>query len=695
MYRRAALSSKKMPIMPISTLRIPRRFIPLIFVFAVLVLLMPRTAKFNYDYKKGSPWPYETLISQFDFPILKTEEQIQEEREQAGSLVIPYYKYSAEVTTSVIKNIQGLDLGVFNYMRPAVVTRLSAIYSRGVISDAHLRGGHGSAQLSENLICIQRDKRASTHPRSEVYKVSDAKDQLVSALASSYPSVNVDSLLRRSGVYNGIIPNLVYDESLTNLTHVESDDYISPTLGYVKAEEKIVSNGEIVTAEIAQVLDSYRAEYNNVFGYGGPRILLLLGNVLIALVLVALLYFCILFAKPSVFETGHRYFYLLFLFLLSSVITFVMERVAPTLLYLIPYPVAALYLQAFFRNRVVMPFYFVLLLPVLIFCGNGMELFVMYLTAGLVTIYTFASLNKGWLQFLNAGIIFGVELAVFLGFRLIDAGSTSLWWLQLLQIFVGALLTVALYPLVYLFEKMFNLVSITRLIEMADTNNPLLQELSAKAPGTFQHCLQVMNMVEAVGRATDANVPLLRCGALYHDLGKMQNPLCFIENETSSPGAGRYHEGKTPRESAQDIIRHVDDGLAIADEHRLPSEIKAFIRSHHGTTAASYFLNQYLNEGGDPDDVADFYYHGVKPATKEEVILMICDSIEAASRTLKDFSPESFDRFVESIVSGKEKAGQFEDADITLHEMNVIKSMLKTYMQQIYHGRVAYPKRKR
>ena len=437
MYRRAALSSKKMPIMPISTLRIPRKFIPLIFVFAVLVLLMPRTAKFNYDYKKGSPWPYETLISQFDFPILKTEEQIQAEREQAGSLVIPYYRYSAEVTTSVIKNIQGLDLGVFNYMRPAVVTRLSAIYSRGVISDAHLRGGHGSAQLSENLICIQRDKRASTHPRSEVYRVSDAKDQLVSALASSYPSVNVDSLLRRSGVYNGIIPNLVYDESLTNLTHVESDDYISPTLGYVKAEEKIVSNGEIVTAEIAQVLDSYRAEYNNVFGYGGPRILLLLGNVLIALVLVALLY----------------------LFLLSSVITFVMERVAPTLLYLIPYPVAALYLQAFFRNRVVMPFYFVLLLPVLIFCGNGMELFVMYLTAGLVTIYTFASLNKGWLQFLNAGIIFGVELAVFLGFRLIDAGSTSLWWLQLLQIFVGALLTVALYPLVYLFEKMFNLVS--------------------------------------------------------------------------------------------------------------------------------------------------------------------------------------------------------------------------------------------
>jgi len=656
---------------------------------------MPRTAKFNYDYKKGSPWPYETLISQFDFPILKTEEQMQEEREQAGALVIPYYKYSAEVTTSVIKNVQGLDMGAYNFMRPAVVTRLSAIYSKGVISDAPVRAGHGSAQLSENLICVQRDKRASTHPRSEVYRVSDAKDQLVSTLASSYPSVNLDSLFRRSGVYNGIIPNLIYDATLTNLTHVESDDYISPTLGYVKADEKIVSNGEIVTAEIAQVLDSYKEEYNNVFGYGGPRVLLFIGNILIALVLVALLYFCLLYASPTIFDNGKRYFYLLFLYLLAMVITFLLERLAPGVLYLVPYPVLALYLQAFFRNRVVMPVYIILLLPLLIFCGNGTELFVMYLTAGMVTIHTFDSLNKGWLQFLNAAIIFGVEAALFLGFRLIDAGNTSVWWLQLLQVFVGAMLTVALYPLVYLFEKMFNLVSITRLIEMADTNNPLLQELSAKAPGTFQHCLQVMNMVDAVGRAVDANVPLLRCGALFHDLGKMQNPLCFIENETSSPGAAKYHEGKTPKESAQDIIRHVDDGLAIADEHRMPNEIKAFIRSHHGTTAASYFLNQYLNAGGDPEDVEDFYYHGVKPATKEEVILMICDSIEAASRTLKDFSPESFDKFVENIVAGKEKAGQFEDADITLHEMNVIKSMLKTYMQQIYHGRVAYPKRKR
>ena len=655
---------------------------------------MPRTAKFNYDYKKGTPWPYETLVSQFDFPILKTSEQIQAERDQAGTIVIPYYRYSEEVTSASVRSVQSMDLGNLNSIRPAVVTRLGEIYSKGVISDGKVKLEQGSAEVSENLIYIQRNKRAVQYPRSEVYKVSDARNELVAQLARNYPSVNLDSLFRRTGVYEAIVPNLLYDKTMTELTHARSDDYVSPTLGYVKAEEKIVSKGEIVTAEVAQILDSYKEEYNKVFGYDGPRFLLILGNVLLSLALVTILYFALFYANRRVFEERNRYYYLLTVFLLVTVVTFLMERLAPGLLYVVPYPVFALYLLAFFRKKLVFPVYMVSLLPLLIFCGNGMELFVMFLAAGAVSIETFGSLSKGWKQFINAAIIFGVELVVFLGFRLIDAGSTSLWWVNLIQIFVGAMATVALYPLIYLFERLFNLVSVTRLIELADTNNPLLQELQSKAPGTFQHCLQVMNLVDAVGHATDADVPLLRAAALYHDIGKMQNPLCFVENASSNPDAPKYHAGKTPQESARDIIRHVDDGLAIADVYRLPESIKSFIRTHHGTSSTAYFLNQYLNNGGDPEKVSDFYYHGQKPTTKEEVILMVCDSIEAASRTLRDFSAESCDRFVEGIVAGKEKAGQFEDADITLHDMNLMKNMLKTYLQQIYHARVAYPKRK-
>ena len=682
--------------MRISTPKIPRRFLPLVIVFAVLVLLMPRTAKFNYDYKKGTPWPYETLVSEFDFPILKTADQMEAERESAGSIVIPYYRYSEEVTSSVVKNVQSLDLGKHNSLRPAIVNRLSEIYARGVISDSRVKLDLDyRAEVSDNLIYIQKNKRATRYPRSEVYKVSDAKDQLVAVMAKSYPSVNLDSLFRRASVYTVIVPNLLYDQSMTELAHTGSSDYISPTLGYVRAEEKIVSKGEIVTAEVAQILDSYKEEYNKVYGYGAPRVLLYLGNILLALALVVVLYFCIYYTNRGVFEDKNRYYYLLMVFVLVVVITFLLERAAPGGLYMMPFPVFALYLLAFFRKRLVLPVYMVCLLPLLIFCGNGMELFVMYLVAGTVALETFGYLSTGWKQFVNAAIIFGVEMVVYAGFRLIDAGSLSLWWVNGLRIFVGAIATVALYPLVYLFERIFNLVSVTRLEEMADTHNPLLQELSAKAPGTFQHCLQVMNMVDAVGRATDADVPLLRAAALYHDLGKMQNPLCFVENESSSPSAEKYHEGKSAKESAQDIIRHVDDGLAIATEHRLPDQIKAFIRSHHGTTSTAYFLNKYLNEGGNPEDTSAFYYHGQKPVTKEQVILMVCDSIEAASRTMKEFTPEACDRFVENIVAGKENQGQFEDADITLHDLNLMKSMLKTYLLQIFHGRVSYPKRKR
>ena len=656
---------------------------------------MPRTAKFNYSYKKGTPWPYETLISQFDFPILKTEEQIQEEREEAGTIVIPFYRYSEEVTSAVVKNAQSLDLGGFNNLRPSVVTRLGDIYAKGVISDAKVKLDQGSAEVSENLIYIQRNKRAVQYPRTEVYKVSEARDQLVALLAKTYPSVNLDSLFRRTGVYEVIVPNLQYDKTMTELTHAESADYVSPTLGYVKADEKIVSKGEIVTGEVAQILDSYRKEYNQVFGYAGPRVLLYLGNILLALALVVIVYLILHFTSPGVFAKSNQYYYILTVFLLAAIITFVVERIAPSLMYLVPFPVFALFLLAFFRKKQVLPMYMAMMLPLLIFCGNGMELYVMFLTAGVVTIETFGYFSKGWRQFLNAAIIFVVEVLVYLGFRFIDVGSTAAWWVDLALIFVGSMATVALYPLIYLFEKIFNLVSVTRLIELADTSNPLLQELAAKAPGTFQHCLQVMNLVDAVGRATDADVPLLRAAALYHDLGKMQNPLCFVENESTAPGASKYHEGKTPKESAADIIRHVDDGLAIAEEHRLPDVLKDFIRTHHGTSNTAYFMNKYLNAGGDPSDVSAFYYHGQKPTTKEQVILMVCDSIEAASRTLKEFTPQAYDRFVEGIVKGKEDAGQLEDADITLHDLNLMKRMLKTYLQQIFHSRVAYPKRNR
>lgn len=678
--------------MQISTPKIPRRLLPLAIVFAILVLFMPRTAKFNYDYRKGSPWPYETLVPQFDFPILKTEEQLMEELDRVDGGTVPYYRYSDEVVNNSVKAIQGLDLGKYARLRPAIASGMADIYAKGVISDAKEKLDRGYGNLTDEVIYIQRNKRAAEYPRTEVYKVSDAKNQLLADVSRAYPDVNLDSLFKRSGVYDLIVPNLVFDRSMTELSHAESAAYVSPTSGYWSAEQKIVSKGDIVTPEIAQILDSYKAEYNKVYGYEGPRILLWLGDILIALALVVILYFCIYFTHRELFAKPKRYYYLLTVFTLAAVVSFLVERIAPSLVYVVPFAITVLYLQAFFPKRVVLPVYLVSLLPLLIFSGNGVELFFMFLCAGVVSMNTFKQFNRGWKQFLNALIIFGVEVVVFAGFRLIDAGR-SLMWVNVLQLFGGAMLTVAFYPLIYVFERIFNLVSTTRLEELADTNSKLLRELNAKAPGTFQHSLQVMNMVDEAGHSVHANVPLLRAAALYHDIGKMRNPLCFIENSSRTPGSPNYHDGKSPRESARDIIAHVKDGLEIAKANNLPNEISDFILTHHGTSFTASFYNQYLNEGGDPNDVADFFYQGRKPRTKEEVILMICDSVEAASRTLKEYTPTSFDKFVEDMVAAKDRSGQFEHAEITIREMNIVKATLKTYLQQLYHERVEYTQR--
>lgn len=667
-------------------------YLPLILIYIVLVLLMPKAAKFDYDYKKGSPWQYETLVSQFDFPILKTSEQIEEERDRAGTSVVPYFRYSDEIVNNTVRSIEALDFGRYSSLKAPVVTRINAIYQRGVISDGRIRLDRGSAAVSEDLLFIQKNKRAEKYPRSEVYKVSDARNKLAADLAVQYPSVNVDSVLNKSGVYDLIVPNLVFDKATTELVHAESADYISPTQGYVNADQKIVSKGEIVTAEIAQMLDSYKVEYERNLGYDGPRILLWLGDMIIALAILLILVLSLQYAAPHFFHR-RRYHYLLTVFTIAAVATFLVERMNPSLLYLVPFTVITLYLSAFFDDRVVLPVYAASLLPLLIFSSRGAELFVMYLAAGAVSIFLFKRYGRGWQQFITAGGVFVTVALIYSGFRLIDA-TPSNYLLTLAYLLFGSLLTVAFYPLVYLFEKIFNLVSQTRLQELADTNNPALRELAKKAPGTFQHCLQVMAMSDAAARAIGASVPLVRAGALYHDIGKMNNPLCFVENESAMSEQHRYHEGLSYAQSAKDIIRHVGDGLELADRYNLPDVIKEFIRTHHGTSATGYFLNKYLNEGGDPADTADFYYHGGKPTTREQVVVMLCDSVEAASRSVKDGGPEAYNKLVDNIVDGKFKDGQFASADISIKEIEQLKAVLKSYLQQIYHERVAYPKRK-
>lgn len=669
-----------------------RVLIPLVVLFLVLTLIFPRTAKFSYDYRKGSPWSHETLLAQFDFPILKTDEQIREEKSRSKSVVIPYYRYRKDIVDNCRKAAEGIDMGGYSYLRPLIVASMDGIYSNGVVPDEGVKlDGHSDP--SGAVLYIQKDKRAGKKPVSEVFKESEAKNRLLSDIAAKYPRINADSVLRSAGIYDFIVPNLEYDPKTTELVRSESSNQVSTTQGFVSAGQLIVSEGEIVTAEIAQMLDSYKVEYENSMGYGGPRILFWLGNAFIAFALVLLFFLMIYFLNRRLFMDHRKFWYLIFIFIIASVLALIINKFAPRCLYMVPFTLTALYLEAFFKNKVIFPICCVSFLPLLVFAENGVVLFVMFLLASIVAVFTFRFFNQGWQQFIMSGIVFVSILVTYFGFRMIDMVNDDPY-MAVLYMFIGSMLIVAGYPLIYLFERMFNLVSSSRLRELCDTNNKLLRELEHKAPGTFQHSLQVMNMCDAAARAIDANVLLVRAGALYHDIGKMKNPLCFIENESMSPKGVHYHEHLSPKESARAIIKHVSDGLELAAENRLPDVIQDFILTHHGTSNTSYFYNKYLNEGGDPNDVSDFFYKGRKPQTKEQIILMICDTLEAASRTLKDNSAATFSVFVENIVASKMKIGQFDQADISIKDLNTVKETLKAYLSQIYHERVVYPQRK-
>ena len=669
-----------------------RVLIPLVVLFLVLTLIFPRTAKFSYDYRKGSPWSHETLLAQFDFPILKTDEQIREEKSRSKSVVIPYYRYRQDIVDNCRKAAEGIDMGRYSYLRPLIVASMDGIYSNGVVPDEGVKlDGHSDP--SGAVLYIQKDKRAGKKPVSEVFKESEAKNRLLSDIAAKYPRINADSVLRSAGIYDFIVPNLEYDPKTTELVRSESSNQVSTTQGFVSAGQLIVSEGEIVTAEIAQMLDSYKVEYENSMGYGGPRILFWLGNAFIAFALVLLFFLMIYFLNRRLFMDHRKFWYLIFIFIIASVLALIINKFAPRCLYMVPFTLTALYLEAFFKNKVIFPICCVSFLPLLVFAENGVVLFVMFLLASIVAVFTFRFFNQGWQQFIMSGIVFVSILVTYFGFRMIDMVNDDPY-MAVLYMFIGSMLIVAGYPLIYLFERMFNLVSSSRLRELCDTNNKLLRELEHKAPGTFQHSLQVMNMCDAAARAIDANVLLVRAGALYHDIGKMKNPLCFIENESMSPKGVHYHEHLSPKESARAIIKHVSDGLELAAENRLPDVIQDFILTHHGTSNTSYFYNKYLNEGGDPNDVSDFFYKGRKPQTKEQIILMICDTLEAASRTLKDNSAATFSVFVENIVASKMKIGQFDQADISIKDLNTVKETLKAYLSQIYHERVVYPQRK-
>ena len=659
-------------------------------VLAVLMIsLYPKEGKFQYDYQKGHPWVYETLIAPIDFPLLKTEAEMLQEKEERASEIIDFYSYDPTVAPAHLEQFarKAVEVSLSNRLTREMYTHLNEAYDRGIVSDL------GKGDLSEKVISIKRDKRITETPASEVYDIERVFSVLKSDLVYGYPEMDIDSIAGLLNLKEFIVPNLFFDENTTEMAHREAVNYISPTKGMIYAGQLIVSEGEIVTEDICQILDSYKAEYKLSYGYSGSPHALMFSHVLIVFSILAIFFFALRFVRREVLGDLHKLIFLMLLLLLSFAGVSVLFRVDQRLLYLFPFAVGILYMSAFFRNDITFAVYVVTLLPLLVIPENGVELFFIYAVGGLVGLLAYGRFNRGWLQFVNVLFIFLAMAVVCFAFKL-GAGDISYAFksVNILYLGINAVLCIVLYPFVFLFEKIFGFVSYARLWDLTDTNNKLLKDLQQKAPGTFQHALQVANLAEQAARQIGADGMLVRVGALYHDIGKMENPMCFIENQAQGVN---YHAGLTPEESARAIIKHVDDGLALAHKANLPENVCDFIASHHGRSRTLYFYNVYCNAGGDPANTEPFTYKGKLPTTKEQVVVMMADAVEAASRTLKDYSEESISNLVERILASRFDDNQLAQADISFKEIREVKASFKQYLQQIYHARIAYPKQQR
>lgn len=650
-----------------------------------MLIIFPKKGTFKYSYHTGGTWMYETLVAPFDFPILKTQEERLMEMEEKASEILDYYEYESKVSDDKVSSLRQSAASATssadkNFLY-ATASALQAIYEKGVV------GSEWSDDLSDKVVFVKKGKRAVETPGAELYSLDEAYSSLKKNVSDRFGAALTDSLFTELRIREYVVANLKYDQATTMLVHRNAVDYISPTSGVVYAGQLIVSRGEILTKEIVQMLDSYKAEYLSHYGYNDSLLSSFISHVLFVIIMLWLLACTIQLTDSIIFSYGRQLLFIAVLVLaVFTAIAFSM-KISESYRFVLPLAMFVLIAQSWLKPSTAYATYLVSLLPLLFMVDGGVKIYLMNMVAGAVLASGYRFSHKSWGQFLSAILVFLVMIVGYVAFAL--ASGNGFHRVEIVGLLIYSLLLLAGYPIVFLFERLFSYVSVSRLWELTDTGNPVLQEMSKKAPGSFQHSLQVASLAESACRDIGGNTVLARVGGLYHDIGKIMNPQCFIENQTSGVD---YHAGLTSKQSAAAIIRHVDDGVALARKNKLPALIINFIESHHGTSLTNYFYNKYCNEGGDPADQQPFRYHGEHPFTKEQVIVMLADSLEAASRTLKSHDPESISKLVDTIIDAKIADGQIADSKITFKEIAIIRDSFKKSLQQIYHERIEYPK---
>ncbi len=679
---------------PTTILKDFRSYWDVLLIFALVALVIagvaPSTKGFQYQFSQGRPWQYDLLTAPYDFPIYKTDQQLQHEQDSITSATRPVYIIDESVASMMIAELQDeyqarlserVPMRYYNYVH----ARLVSLYKRGLIPADQLTALRSQGRLEVQLRSGDFVERI---PITRFYSLKEAYDYIIDSIP---PGLKVE-MLEQMNLGHYIRDNVVYDEAFTQRLMDESLGHISLSTGMVQLGERIIGPGEIVTAEVYNILRSLAREHDKRSGGALQQHTTRIGVFITLSLLFGLVALYLIYLVPS-FDSKRKNFLLLGISsLLLVVLTALNVHYGWFNVYIIPYVMLPILWRIFFSSSTALVSYIAVVLASAIFVSEPLTFIFIQMLGGVSALVSLQNLSSRGQMIKAAFVVYLSYTITALGLRLIGAGAIdSSYWLIQVYFAINLVLLMFTYILAFVVERAFGYVSNVSLVELSDINSPLLRELSEVAPGTFQHSLQVSILASEATSKIGGDVSLIRTGALYHDIGKIKAPAYFTENQ----GGSNPHNLIDAEESARIIIRHVTDGIALAQKHNLPIPIIDFIRTHHGNGMTKYF---YLSEqNAHPEreiDPSPYTYPGPNPWTKEQGILMLADAVEASSRSLKEYTEDSIRKHVWRIVDGIVAEGYLNDTPITFRDIQQIKAVFIAKLRTMYHTRISYPEKR-
>ena len=654
----------------------------------LIVSMFPKSGKFKYSFENGKPWQSENLYAPFNFAVLKNAVDLEDELKQVKIKTPVYFDY----LTSISKSDSILDYKLDSFFEQTDVNSPQDPIVNSVKSIAVDIYNKGFLDINYEY---EDEQKTSILSNNIIVKNSTFSNLLMPKDLSTYinNSVIVNNYINNSDQIKSILfeilqPNITFNKDLSENAYVEAVSDVSSYRGMIDKQTLIISKGEVVDKEKLIILKSLEKEYENEnWSTENYYLIILSYSILVSLGLIMILLFLNKYRK-ELYLNNNKLTFIYFNIVLMIGITTLVVTLDSLYVYVIPICILPLVLKAFFDSRTSFFVHTVTILLIGFIVPNNFEYIFLNIIAGIVTILSVSDLYKRANLFIAVSQITAVYIVAYFSFFIIHEGGVEFIKLENFALFVlCGLGTLFVHPLIYIYEKVFGLVSDVSLLELSDTNSKLLKLLSDKAPGTFNHSLSVANLAEAAANEVGANALLARVGALYHDVGKMNNPSYFSENQLTGINP---HDELNSKESVRIILNHVIEGIEIARKFNIPERVIDFIRTHHGTSLVYYFYNKDSKLEIKPDE-KDYMYSGPKPFSKETAIVMMCDGVEAASKSLKNPNFVKINEFVNLIVSKQISSDQFINADITFKEIELIKKVLINKLINIFHIRIEYP----